>query len=63
MSKIPKELEKAILSLAAKEKDKMLLKLIAKNDLLVQQLQYQLLENESFLEERRDEIRKSIVRV
>jgi len=63
MSKISKDLEKAILSLAAKEKDKMLLKLIAKNDLLVQQLQYQLLENESFLEDRRDEIRKSIARV
>ncbi|MBA4851886.1 hypothetical protein [Emticicia sp. BO119] len=63
MSKIPKELEKAIVELPAKEKDKMLLRLIGKNELLVQQLQYQLLENESFLGDRRDEIKKSILRV
>jgi len=63
MAKIPKELEKAILGLPAKEKDKILLRLIGKNELLTQQLQYQLLENESFLEDRRDEIKKSIQRV
>ena len=63
MSNIPKELEKAILSLPVKEKDKMLLRLIGKNELLIQQLQYQLLENESFLVERRDEIKKSILKV
>ncbi|GAB3520955.1 hypothetical protein [Emticicia fontis] len=63
MGKIPKELEKAILLLPAKEKDKMLLKLIAKSDLLIEQLHYQLLENESFLGDRRDEIKKSIQRV
>ncbi len=63
MSKISKDLEKAILSLTVKEKDKMLLRLIGKNALLVEQLQYQLLENESFLEERREEIRKNILRV
>lgn len=63
MAKIHKELEKAILGLPAKEKDKMLLRLIGKNELLTQQLQYQLLENESFLDDRRDEIKKSIQRV
>ena len=63
MSKIAKELEKAILGLPVKEKDKMLLRLIGKNELLVQQLQYQLLENESFLDDRRDEIKKSILKV
>ena len=63
MSKISKELEKAIVGLPVKEKDKLLLRLIGKNELLVGQLQYQLLENESFLEERRDEIKKSILRV
>ncbi len=60
MAKLHKELEKAILDLPAKEKDKMLLRLIGKNNLLTQQLQYQLLENESFLDDRRDEIKKAI---
>ncbi|PLK46541.1 hypothetical protein [Emticicia sp. TH156] len=60
MAKLHKELEKAILDLPAKEKDKMLLRLIGKNNLLAQQLQYQLLENESFLDDRRDEIKKAI---
>lgn len=63
MPKITKELEKAIQGLPAKEKDKMLLRLIGKNDLLVQQLQYQLLEDESFLEERRAAVKKSILSV
>jgi hypothetical protein len=63
MAKISKDLEKAILTLPVKDKDKMLLRLIGKSDLLVEQLQYQLLENESFLEERREEIKKSILRV
>ena len=63
MSKISKELEKAIVGLPIKEKDKMLLRLINKSELLVEQLQYQLLENESFLNDRRDDIKKSIARV
>lgn len=63
MAKIPKELEKVILGLPAKEKDKILLRLIGKNELLILQLQYQLLENESFLDDRRGEIKKSIQRV
>lgn len=63
MAKLHKELEKAILSLPAKEKDKMLLRLIGKNNLLAQQLQYLLLENESFLDDRREEIKKEILLV
>lgn len=63
MSKITKELEKAIVGLPAKEKDKLLLRLIGKSELLVEQLQFQLLENESFLNDRRDEIKKSILSV
>jgi hypothetical protein len=42
---IDKELEQAILTLPVKEKDKMLLRLIAKNKILVEQLHYKLLED------------------
>jgi hypothetical protein len=63
MGKISKDLEKAILSLPVKEKDKMLLRLIGKSELLVEQLHYQLLENESFLTDRRDDIKRSIERI
>ncbi len=63
MAKIPKELEAAILSLPIKEKDKMLLKLIAKNEVLIEQLQFQLLEDESDLKLKREEIKTAIDRV
>ena len=63
MAKLQKELENAILNLSVKEKDKMLLRLIGKNNLLAQQLQYQLLENESFLDDRREEVKKEILLV
>jgi len=63
MPKVPKELEKAILSLPTKDKDKLLMKLIAKSELLIQQLQFQLLEDESDLKDKREEIRNSILRV
>jgi hypothetical protein len=63
MPKVPKELEKAILSLPAKDKDKLLMKLIAKSELLIQQLNFQLLEDESDLKGKREEIRSSILRV
>jgi hypothetical protein len=62
MPKIPKELERTILALTTKEKDKMLLKLIAKNELLIQQLDFQLLCDESDLKEKRQEVKESIVR-
>jgi hypothetical protein len=63
MPKIPKELETAILALPNKERDKMLLKLIAKNELLIEQLYFQLLEDESDLKEKREIIKNKILRV
>ncbi|MCU0326245.1 MAG: hypothetical protein MUF45_13470 [Spirosomaceae bacterium] len=63
MPKIPKELETAILTLPIKERDKMLLKLIGKNELLINQLYFQLLEDESDLKDKRDTIKNSIDRV
>jgi hypothetical protein len=62
MPKIPKELERTILDLPTKEKDKMLLKLIAKNELLIQQLDYQLLCDESDLKEKRKDLKENILR-
>ncbi|WP_064196266.1 MULTISPECIES: hypothetical protein, partial [Emticicia] len=63
MAKLPKELEKAILELPSKEKDKLLLKLISKNELLSEQLYFQLLEDESDLKFKREEIKKQILKV
>lgn len=63
MPKIPKELETAILNLPVKERDKMLLKLIAKNETLIEQLYFQLLEDESDLKLKRDAIKTAIDRV
>jgi hypothetical protein len=60
--KIAKELQKAILELPDKEKDKLLLRLIAKNDLLVEQLQFQLMEDESNVQLRRDDVKDLILR-
>ncbi|MFN3589019.1 MAG: hypothetical protein ACK4UP_06520 [Spirosomataceae bacterium] len=59
--KIAKELQKAILELPEKEKDKLLLRLIAKNDLLVEQLTFQLLEDESDIERRRRIVKDLII--
>lgn len=63
MPKIPKELETVILQLPTKEKDKLLLKLIAKNELLIEQLYFQHIEDESDLKVRRAEIKDTIERV
>lgn len=63
MPKLPKELEKAVLSLPAKEKDKLLIRLIGKNELLIQQLYFQLLEDESDLPHKRAEIKNQILKV
>lgn len=57
---ISKELEDAILSLSEKEKNKILLRLIAKNDILVEQLQYKLLETPEELPYRRGLIKEDI---
>ena len=60
--KLTKELQKAILELPDKEKDKFLLRLITKNDLLVEQLQFQLMEDESSVQLRRDDVKDMILR-
>ncbi len=58
---ISKELEREILALPVTEKNKMLLRLISKKQLLLDQLQYKLLENEEvYLLERRNELREKI---
>ena len=46
------ELKEAVLQLSSKEKDKLLVRLIGKDKLLMKQLHYQLLESEGDLEDR-----------
>jgi hypothetical protein len=61
MAKLSDELKEAILSLPTKEKNKLLLRLIAKNELLTDQLQYKLLENTpSDLKFRQQEVQEQI---
>jgi phage regulator Rha-like protein len=60
MAKLEKDLQEAILAMPQKEKDKILLKLIAKDEVLTQQLQFQLVEVGDTMESRRDDIRKTI---
>lgn len=57
---ISKELEVAICSLSQKEKDRLLLRLINKNDLLTEQLQYKLLETSDDLVYRKADINDAI---
>ena len=60
MAKLEKDLQAAILSMPQKEKDKLLLKLIAKDDILTQQLQFMLVEGNASVDFRRDEVRAII---
>jgi hypothetical protein len=60
MAKLEKDLQLAILSMPVKDKDKLLLKLVAKDDILIQQLQFTLVEEETTIEIRRDEIKNAI---
>jgi hypothetical protein len=53
-------LQEAILSMPSKEKDKLLLKLIAKDDVLTQQLQFTLVEEGTSIDFRRDEVKATI---
>jgi hypothetical protein len=57
---ISKDLEEAILSLPQKEQNRLLLRLIAKNDILVEQLHYKLLETPEDLPYRRANIKEDI---
>jgi len=55
-----KALKAAIIDLPGKEKDKLLLRLIAKDKVLTEHLHYKLLEDESDLEDRKEHIKKEI---
>ncbi len=58
-TKLSDELKAAILALPTKEKDKLLIRLITGNELLREQLHYQLLEDEADLHFRRSELKES----
>lgn len=59
LSKDP-ELKTAVLNLPQKEKDKLLIRLINKDKMLVKQLHYQLLENEYDLENRIEQLKHQL---
>jgi len=62
-SKITPELKEAILMLPEKEKDKLLLRLIAKDETLTAKLRHQLLEDDADMEMRRDQLKESALQV
>lgn len=55
-----KDLKNAITDLPTKEKDKLLLRLIAKDKVLTEHLHYKLLEDESDLEDRKEKIKAEV---
>lgn len=55
------DLKSAVLSLPAKEKDKLLVRLISKDKMLMKQLHFQLLEDEFDLEERIKTLREQLI--
>ncbi|MGL4630333.1 MAG: hypothetical protein ACRCVT_03930 [Leadbetterella sp.] len=62
--KIEKELEAAILGMPVKEKNKLLIRLIGKDDILTEQLQYKLLEDPVFdLQVRFEAIDKQVTNI
>jgi len=60
--KIEKELKQAIVEMPEKEKDRLLLRLIAKDLNLLNQLQFKLLEGEGATQERKEEVKNYIHR-
>ncbi len=60
MAKIDKALQEAILAMPFNVKDKLLLKLIAKDNILIEQLSFQLIESENSLQTRRKAIEDAI---
>jgi len=60
MPAIEKDLKKEILKLPSNEKDKLLLRLIAKDKVLVERLHFVLIEGETTTEERRHELKEKI---
>ena len=61
--KLSDELKLAIKELPDKEKDKLLLRLIPQNHLLVQQLEFRLLEDAETTESRKDELEKQMIEI
>ncbi|MCB0672311.1 MAG: hypothetical protein KDC59_10265 [Saprospiraceae bacterium] len=57
---VSEELKKAISRLPSKEKDKYLFRLIAKDPILLEQLEFQLLDERSTVEERRENLQKKL---
>ena len=60
---ISKDLKEAIVMMPQKEKDKTLLRLIAKDEILMLRLEFELLELGETLQSRRDEIRTRILKI
>lgn len=60
MASINTELKSAVLEMPLKEKDKLLLRLVAKDKLLVDQLQFKLVEESLSLENRRQLVQESL---
>lgn len=58
--KLTNEFKKAVSQLPGKEKDRLLYRLLAKDAVLVEQLEFKLLENSETTEMRREEVRNSI---
>ncbi len=61
--KIADELKAAILHMPVKEKDKLLIRLIAKEPMLIKKLQFELLEDEVDMEAKRNEIMEGAISV
>lgn len=61
--KIPDVLKSAILDMPVREKDTLLIRLIAKDPMLIRKLQHQLLEDEVDMEAQRDELIQSMLSV
>lgn len=62
MPKISPDLAAAIRRMPPDRKDKLLLRLIAKDKILIEQLNYELIEGKSTVEERVDELKKFILK-
>ena len=60
---LPDPLKKSIVQMSPQEKDKLLLRLVAKDPLLVDRLHFELIEDSSTLPERREVIRERIMKI
>ncbi len=60
---ISEELKKAIVQMPQKEKDKLLLRLVGKDENLVQRLEFELIEQGDTIQIRRDDIKRRILKV